>query len=40
VVLKQKAAGRGQIVIHFSSSEEFDRLREHLCGKVRGSKAG
>lgn len=40
VDLKQKAAGRGQIVIHFSSSEEFDRLREHLCGKIRGSKAG
>jgi ParB family chromosome partitioning protein len=40
VDLKQKTAGRGQIVIHFSSSEEFDRLREHLCGKARGSKAG
>jgi ParB family transcriptional regulator, chromosome partitioning protein len=40
VDLKQKTAGRGQIVIHFSSSEEFDRLREHLCGKTRGSKAG
>ena len=40
VDLKQKTAGRGQIVIHFSSSEEFDRLRAHLCGKARGSKAG
>jgi len=40
VDLKQKTGGRGQIVIHFSSSEEFDRLREHLCGKARGSKAG
>jgi ParB family chromosome partitioning protein len=40
VDLKQKAGGRGQIVIHFASLEEFDRLHEHLCGAARGSKAG
>ncbi len=39
VDLKQKAAGRGQIVIHFSTPEEFDRLRSHLCARSR-SKAG
>src|SRR5262249_29958707 len=30
VDLKQKPSGRGQIVIHFSSLAEFDRLREQL----------
>lgn len=40
VDLKQKAGGRGQIVVHFASLEEFDRLHEHLCGPARGSKAG
>ncbi len=39
VDLKQKTSGRGQIVIHFSSPEEFDRLREHLSGRSR-SKVG
>ena len=40
VDLKQKPNGRGQIVIHFSSHEEFDRLRAHLSGRDRGSKVG
>jgi ParB family chromosome partitioning protein len=40
VDLKQKPNGRGQIVIHFSSHEEFDRLRAQLCGRDRESKAG
>ena len=40
VDLKSKAGGKGQIVIHFASAEEFDRLRGHLCGRARGSKAG
>ena len=35
VDLKQRAAGRGQIVIHFTSPEEFERLR-HLCEHARG----
>ena len=40
VELKQKTGGRGQIVIHFTSAEEFDRIREHLCGMARESMAG
>lgn len=32
VDIKQRARGRGQIVIHFTSPEEFERLREHLAG--------
>jgi ParB family transcriptional regulator, chromosome partitioning protein len=39
VDLKQKPGGRGQIVIHFSTSEEFDRIRQQLCGRPR-HKAG
>jgi ParB family transcriptional regulator, chromosome partitioning protein len=34
VDLKQRAAGRGQIVIHFTSHDEFERLRDHLCGRL------
>jgi ParB family chromosome partitioning protein len=34
VDLKQRTGGRGQIVIHFTSHDEFDRLREHLCGRL------
>jgi ParB family chromosome partitioning protein len=40
VDLKEKAGGRGQIVIHFASGEEFERIHEHLCGRARGSRAG
>ena len=40
VDIKQKANGRGQIVLHFASLEEFERLRQHLSGHTRGSKAG
>jgi ParB family transcriptional regulator, chromosome partitioning protein len=32
VTIRQSAKGRGRIVIQFSSSEEFDRLRDYLCG--------
>jgi ParB family transcriptional regulator, chromosome partitioning protein len=39
VNLKQKAGGRGQIVIHFASGEEFERIRDHLRGTARASKA-
>jgi ParB family transcriptional regulator, chromosome partitioning protein len=39
VDLKQKAGGRGQIVIHFVSGDEFERIREHLRGAARASKA-
>ena len=40
VELKQKSGGRGQIVIHFGSPEEFERIHDHLCGRGRGSKVG
>ncbi len=39
VELKLCAGGRGQIVVHFGSPAEFDRLRAYLCGKSR-SKIG
>jgi ParB family chromosome partitioning protein len=33
VDLKQMAKGRGRITIHFTSHEEFDRLRAILSGQ-------
>jgi ParB family chromosome partitioning protein len=39
VDIKQKAGGRGQIVVHFTSHEEFERLREYLATGVH-SRAG
>lgn len=41
--LREGARGRGKIVIHFNSHDEFDRLRMILCGEqtaARGSQAG
>lgn len=32
VTIRQSSKGRGKIVIPFASNEEFDRLREYLCG--------
>jgi ParB family chromosome partitioning protein len=32
VKLVETARGRGKLVIHFSNHEQFDRLREHICG--------
>ena len=40
VDLQQKAGGRGQIVIHFTSAEEFDRLRGQLCDRARSGMVG
>jgi len=40
VDLRQTASGRGRIVIHFTSHEEFDRLRAHLSGRQSQSHAG
>jgi len=37
VQICQSGEGRGRIVIHFASHEEFQRLREHLCC---GERAG
>jgi ParB family chromosome partitioning protein len=39
VDIKQKSGGRGQIVIHFSSHEEFERLWGYLADQVQ-SRAG
>jgi len=32
VKLTHSSRGRGKLVIHFSSHEEFERVREHICG--------
>ena len=40
VEIKQSARGRGKIVIHFQSHEDFDRLREQLTGALESKKAG
>ncbi len=32
VTITHNSRGRGKLVIHFSSHEEFDRLRDYLCG--------
>ena len=32
VRLTHNARGRGKLVIHFSSHEEFERVRQHVCG--------
>lgn len=34
VVLSHNGRGRGKIVIHFRSHEEFERIREHICGQA------
>lgn len=41
VDMRQGAKGRGRIVIHFTSADEFERLHAWLCGGSRemGSKA-
>jgi ParB family transcriptional regulator, chromosome partitioning protein len=39
VDIKQKAGGRGQIVVHFTSHEEFERLRDYLAAGLH-SRAG
>jgi ParB family chromosome partitioning protein len=39
VEIKQRAGGRGQIVVHFSSVDEFERLREMFVDDVH-SRAG
>ncbi|MGQ9604867.1 MAG: ParB/RepB/Spo0J family partition protein [Thermogutta sp.] len=33
VVLSHNGRGRGKIVIHFRSHEEFERIRTHICGQ-------
>lgn len=32
VKITHTARGRGKLVVHFSNHDEFERLREHICG--------
>ena len=34
VQITSNALGRGKLVIHFRDHEEFDRVREHICGNA------
>jgi ParB family chromosome partitioning protein len=36
VDVRQGSKGRGRIVVHFQSAEEFERLRRHLCHQYTG----
>ncbi len=40
VDLRENSQGRGRIVIHFASHDEFDRLQRHLTHSPGRSKAG
>ncbi len=43
VQITSNARGRGKLVIHFRDHEEFDLVREHICGNERSAgqvKAG
>ncbi|HWA97817.1 MAG TPA: ParB/RepB/Spo0J family partition protein [Pirellulales bacterium] len=39
VDIRESAKGRGRIVIHFKSHEEFDRLQEYLCDGGHGAQS-
>jgi len=32
VKITHTSRGRGKVVIHFASHQEFERLRQHICG--------
>lgn len=36
VEVRQSSKGRGRIVVHFQSAEEFERLRRYLCSAYTG----
>jgi len=41
VVIRQGRGGRGKLLIHFRTHDEFDRLRDHICAQARPeAKAG
>jgi len=41
VTIRQGRGGRGKLLIHFRSHDEFDRLRDHICASARPeAKAG
>jgi ParB family transcriptional regulator, chromosome partitioning protein len=39
VDIREAAKGRGRIVIHFKSHEEFDRLQDYLCDDGHGAQS-
>jgi ParB family chromosome partitioning protein len=39
VDIREAAKGRGRIIIHFKSHEEFDRLQEYLCDDGHGAQS-
>jgi len=39
VALRHNSRGRGKLVIHFRSHDEFDRLRELLCDTKPSARA-
>lgn len=40
VAIRHGRGGRGKLVIHFRNHDEFDRLREHICGPGPAAAAG
>jgi ParB family chromosome partitioning protein len=42
VDVRETSSGRGKIVIHFKSHEEFERLQDYLCddGSGANTRAG
>jgi ParB family transcriptional regulator, chromosome partitioning protein len=34
VQIMSNARGRGKLVIHFRDHDEFDRVRDHICGNA------
>ncbi len=40
VKLTHNARGRGRLVIQFSDHEDFNRLREHICGPIAPAQLG
>jgi ParB family transcriptional regulator, chromosome partitioning protein len=40
VQITSNARGRGKLVIHFRDYDEFDRVREHICGDERSAERG
>ena len=40
VKITHDARGRGKVVIAFGSHEEFDQIRQHICGGGRAVRKG
>jgi ParB family chromosome partitioning protein len=39
VAIRHSKGGRGKLVIHFRNHEEFERVREHICGPGKSNQA-